>query len=441
MAEFSAGFKIYADASQFHREMKEAAEGAKRVQKGFRELGVNLGQFLGVGAVLGGFSRVLASAQEIRAELERQGKAVDESTRKVAEYADAWDGLKKGVVGAGVEVLSFFNKAGEGLGMLAKAQVRETKGFFGTLFSGDVKGAFAQIGQGFRSVREEEQALARTARELEETERRIVNEKRSRALEADKAKKADEEAMKIAREELREAEKRKEVGREIAAFEREQARARMDAQGRINDLRREDRDLTRQIAEYEKFGRDNLSSGALQEFLDLKKQQADVQTRIREETEKAAKAEAQGQKVLEQKLETLAGIAGIRTSRQFGDASDEALQESIRRNEQAIFGIGPVRNIGQDFEVARLQSEIVNLRQELDFRAGLRRDVQMLGVEGARRNFAGDPLAFDRVVQQLVQDNRDTTDLLRVVARTQEDFQKALRNGLPVINLNSPTGG
>lgn len=80
--------------------------------------GGRLAHTIGIAGVVEGFRLTLEHAQKTREELEKLGRPVDEATRSVARYADAWDGIKKTVGDATVQVLSFFTKSGEGWGML-----------------------------------------------------------------------------------------------------------------------------------------------------------------------------------------------------------------------------------------------------------------------------------------------------------------------------------
>lgn len=110
-------------------------------------------------------------------------------------------------------------------------------------------------------------------------------------------------------------------------------------------------------------------------------------------------------------------ILGIRTSADFSDHSDESLVELIRRNNkvsEAERNRGQLANL---MTAARLDSESANAQRELDFRRDLRRDAG-LGVDFARRNFAGDPLAFDKVFSQYVSNDYQTSDAILEESKT-----------------------
>ncbi len=116
MAEFGVGFKLFADASQFQRELKEATESAKNVQRGLKDIGVNIGGLLGIGAVTNAFLSTVNAAQQLRDEAEKVGRAVDSSVDSVARLGDSLDMLKNGARDVGIATLGTFTKIGEEIG-------------------------------------------------------------------------------------------------------------------------------------------------------------------------------------------------------------------------------------------------------------------------------------------------------------------------------------
>lgn len=100
----------------------------------------------------------------------------------------------------------------------------------------------------------------------------------------------------------------------------------------------------------------------------------------------------------------------VRGKEQFKDSDEDSLRELIRRNEENIRRqefrkqlAGPL-DVAVSFitqaDIARMQLENENLRQELADRTTLRRDFQLGGVTRARRNFKGDPLLFEEALQR-----------------------------------------
>lgn len=111
----------------------------------------------------------------------------------------------------------------------------------------------------------------------------------------------------------------------------------------------------------------------------------------------------------------------VRGFSQFRDASPEALRDLISKNEQQIrerqfkLQLDP-GNLTSRLDIGRLQQETANARQELDSRESLMRDYQFGGTALARRNFKGDPLAFDEVLQRVTgqwEKQDEANDLLR----------------------------
>lgn len=119
MAEFGVGFKLFADSSQFQRELKEATESAKNVQRGLKDIGLNIGGLLGIGAVTNAFLSTVNAAQQLRDEAEKVGRAVDSSVQSVANLGDSLDLLKNGARDFSINTLGVFTKLGEALGNFA----------------------------------------------------------------------------------------------------------------------------------------------------------------------------------------------------------------------------------------------------------------------------------------------------------------------------------
>lgn len=480
MAEFSAGFRIYANASQFHREMKEAAAGAKAVQGGLRDIGINIRQFLGVGAVIGLFSKAANAAQEIRDHLEGAGRAVPPMIASAARYADQLDRLKSAASSGLASVLGFFTSAGEAYGSLINR----------------IRGISA----------EEERANDKRERDAERLEKQRDDAYRNRAsieakLASDreaaerKAQKAAEERYEAELRGLLEVAKNEEQRRDalakLASFEREQRREKMTGEERIIDLRREEADITKEIADYEKIraSKAELTTEGAQKLQGLMEQQADLQKRIADEAERAAQAEERAAAAAERKRRIQADVdenrargvsAGLTSGEQaqleawirggrvgpnpvmrsggvfltqssLTQASDAALQEYRRQNENQLLGmtrsVGPFGDISTNIQIGQLQAAIAAIQRELDFRNNLRADVRVGGIEGARARFQGDPLEFDRIVQQFVQDGRDTRGVLIDVVNELRNITTGRRTlpvaviGTPRVTVAGPGGG
>lgn len=111
----------------------------------------------------------------------------------------------------------------------------------------------------------------------------------------------------------------------------------------------------------------------------------------------------------------------------------EALAMKLRQlqNELQVRNATPTpmfEQTSQFFGNLSLENDIAKIRAELDIRRNLTRDVERLGVEGARRRFDGDPLAFDRLVAEFATaktEFAETNTLLR-------QLNERVRSGITV---------
>jgi myosin heavy subunit len=441
MAEHAAGFRLYADSSSFERGMANAAASAeqagKRLTRAFdaKNLGTTLATAIGLnlGSMadklvapfreaaeaaksMAEFSEQAATAQEKMLTLRQtDNQQLADMERKLKRLLDARNDLE--------------NKG-------------PSKSFLGGII--DRGSAFDKL-FGF-SRREDAQTqidLARNAKDIPETQLKI-EQKKAEVLkkEVDTKAKLDADAMKAEKERLDHIEKEKESKAELDEFDRAAALERMASEDRIIALKKDEAAISAQIqlTEREVSKGTVLSEAGNKALLELKKKLAEVQSTIKKETKAALTDEQKLTEEIKKQIDAknkLASIVGVRGNRQFGDAADPALQEQLRRNQQAIDSMGALRNIGQDFEVARLQAEMMNIRKELAFRAELRGNVANFGVEGARSMFGGDPLAFDRLVQRYAQDSRDAQKVAAESNELLRQMNERQKTGLPVINLNA----
>lgn len=177
----------------------------------------------------------------------------------------------------------------------------------------------------------------------------------------------------------------------------------------VVQLERELLELAAKIAKAKREGGDTLALEVEQQKVsnELEKIKLEIINKQKKSKEELAAIEKQR---LEGEKNALASIVGIQGGKQFNDASDATLGEISRRNRSRAAmlragetgvnpGGGP--SIGTSLESARLDAEAINAEQELKFRRNFRQTLQMGGVEAARQAFQGDPLQFDRVLQQL----------------------------------------
>lgn len=108
-------FILRAKSAAFTQGLAAANNSLKDLKKSARDFDVGGGfkQALGVGGVIAGFRMAIQNAQELRDEAAKTGRAIDDSTRSVAEYGDALAKLFAGTKNAFTEGLSFFTRMGD----------------------------------------------------------------------------------------------------------------------------------------------------------------------------------------------------------------------------------------------------------------------------------------------------------------------------------------
>jgi hypothetical protein len=109
-------FSIGLDVSDLRTSARAAKEQADDIKKGFKGFKDVL-EFGGVGAaVFGFFKAVVDHARNAKGEL-------DENTAAVKRFADGIDEAKNTALGWGAQLVGFFNRAGEGLGMMIRSMI------------------------------------------------------------------------------------------------------------------------------------------------------------------------------------------------------------------------------------------------------------------------------------------------------------------------------
>lgn len=424
---FDSGIKVFfgGDTSQLRASLNEANGLVDSFTKSVKRAGIDLGRGFGFGVLIFQakqfFDAVINDAQKTRDAFEEMGKPVPSSVASVARLADEIDRAKKGALSLGTTILSWATKAGEGWGMLIN-RVRGVSREQEQLYEQIEKDADKQ-----EKARDEaaKNADAKEKSRREQAKRDAERDKREAAAAEDKRLEAQYDSLT----KVGEAEQKLDEHRKKSAYER------LDLQGKINADEKESVELARKIAEYKQHA--TLSDNDKLKVIELENQLLDNGTRLyenrKELAEKTKLTEEQIAKALEKQKNSLASIVGIRGGNQFNDASDESLAEVARRNRnkaQAIRGGQGGFGIGQDLEAARLEAEAMNAERELGFRARIRQDTALGGKDAARANFAGDPLLFDRVFDQIVK-GQSTSEK---AAQTLEDIKDALtRRGIVTV--------
>lgn len=323
------------------------------------------------------------------------------------------------------------------------------------------RGSAADIMLGFsrREDAKRQEAIAQTTQKAQEKaveveEKKIEIRKKDEAL-----------AMKIAREDISNSEKLTEARKKLAAFEEEQRRKKLDSETQIALLEKDKAAVAADIAKYERFQREGgeLTIDGTNELLELKTQQLELEGKIAEATKNKAKAEQDVTIEMRKQKDMREALMDFTTERTllvggraFGKsrdpeeikrASDEELRELIRRQKidmrwvEDQKGQGPTaladaatNFLQQGTVIARLETDINRAMAELGLRNGLRRDFAFGGEDNARSRFQGDPLAFDRLFRQFVEDNRSTQKLL-------VQIDERLKGGIPTLTVDAIRGG
>lgn len=493
MADFGVGFKITADTSQFQRELRESIEATKGVQRGLKDIGISIGSFLGVGAVVNGFLNAANAAQEMRDKAIEAGMAVSDSVASVARFGDGIDLLTKGVKEFGISALSVFTKFGEeGAAIFMRLFGTETEASMkiAEKIAEDSEKALKKIGAArarySENVEAAEKSLAeardrRAMKEAEDTEKLGMILAKQLVVEGQIAATKDGSLNNTkARVELEkllseEADVRASIAKDEAATQErinkqeEALRNEREKAYQKTRLNREDEiELTKLQLKGANFLNDE--ERARLAVLQLQTKQKMVQSeveellsrpaadRTQEENKRLGVLFKQGDELAKQielkqgliaatnaqaaaedkvteklKQQTVIG-AKFQTSKNFETASDEALAEKARRGRQEAADLrNPALGGGtfNNFFAGIVEANAKAAEDELRFRQNLRRDFNLGGEDYARRNFKGDPLAFDSVFQRYVTDSRAQQE----ISREQTDQLRDLNSRLAKVGF------
>lgn len=458
MAEFGVGFKLYADAQGFVSGTKEAQESAKNLKNELKETFGESGLFSkisligGITAVATGILSAANAAQELRDKAKEAGETIDKVTATTARFGDTIDAIKASVKGALIEVIGYHAMAGE---KIAELYLQYFKGM--SKANVDAIGEIeTQTIETFKRIKEAREAnspekLAEAEKKLaeireQEAIKRASNEDKIVLLLEQQAR-LNSELSELGVNTIKHKEKQAEIEKNATALLEVQNayikemndnneklnKSRDDAaEKELKVLRDEQRLLDRladarftQLSTEEKIlviekdiaatqnrivQDQKLGNSTVEDQIELINLQNKLVATQRDLAAERLQIEKQTAQVEQQRI---AFGMTLRGQSQFSKASDEALQETVRRNEQqAINLLQTPEGMKYDRgEAARLQLEAQNARRELQFRESLRQDVRTLGVEGARSQFRGDPLAFDTLIQRFVTDTRSNAEI------------------------------
>jgi len=461
MAEFGVGFKLYADAQGFVSGTKEAQESAKNLKNELKETFGESGLFSkisligGITAVATGILSAANAAQELRDKAKEAGETIDKVTATTARFGDTIDAIKASVKGALIEVIGYHAMAGE---KIAELYLQYFKGMSKANVDaiGEIETQTIETLKRIKEAREANspEKLAEAEKKLaeireQEAIKRASNEDKIVLLLEQQAR-LNSELSELGVNTIKHKEKQAEIEKNATALLEVQNayikemndnneklnKSRDDAaEKELKVLRDEQRLLDRladarftQLSTEEKIlviekdiaatqnrivQDQKLGNSTVEDQIELINLQNKLVATQRDLAAERLQIEKQTAQVEQQRIQQQAFGMSIRGQSQFGRASDEALQETIRRSEQqAINLLQTPEGMKYDRgEAARLQLEAQNARRELQFRESLRQDVRNMGVEGARSQFRGDPLAFDTLIQRFVTDTRSTAEI------------------------------
>jgi len=469
VAEFGVGFRFFAKTDELAAGLRQAGEEGKALKK---TLGDTFGESsvwknltaVGIGTTLiRGFMLATENAQKLREESERLGRPLDYATASVAKLGDAFDQAKQFGADAATFIVSGYTMIGDEIGKV----INRVRGVT------EAQEVYAERAAKAAEEAEKRLAKAREANDpdkIREAERRLADARIEAAM-----KNADEvgkvfllmqRELAIKEEIARVGEKtvkgielqgqlektRAEIIAENRKDQEKQAKeneAALDAEFKAIDetlaarekLRKLKFDalsaaeqeviLAREMAQLEKEFRQVKADGLettdieiqlLEKGNQLAKVRADIAKQTADQGERAVQAEVQKNRVM-----------AFRGGATFNEQSDETLREIFRRNQEQASRL-QAEMIGQPQfvaslnlgEASRLRFEAQNAQAILDAREELRRNVRLMGVEGARQTFRGDPIVFESMVQRFVEDTRSTQEIQRENGRQLTDINQRL---------------
>lgn len=454
MAGFDQGIKVFfgGDTTQLRSSIGEANTLIQGFGKAVKAVTSGFVGALAVGTLLKGFTAAINSAQELRDKAAEAGTAVDAYTNALAQSGDAIDEIGKigvKVFGAIANTIQtaviYFSQFVVGVDVAADAYKRlndeASKGVaekqakaLKELAEASTKGIIARS-EGEKKLneimKEQQKQLdiivqygAKSLEGIAARKELITLETQEVQTRAAIEKKEAEDKAKADREAKKNAESLKDIAEKRRDFEREGK----PIVEQIKALKEEELQLTidlnkKGISTEESIEKQNRLlevQGALRTVIvDKAREAAELEERQQEASQAVNKAIAAGLTPEEQaqiKAYYLGGKKGaapvisrqgsqFATSDTFKNASPKTLAEVIRREKQNLQFLTPAYGqfgIGADLSRMQIQSRLNAAQKEQDFRNKLGANFALGGEDFARRQFQGDPLAFDKLRDQLI---------------------------------------
>lgn len=419
--QFKAALKDAAvDVKRFSKDADTVTGAFRGIQKTFKELQVLF--------AAGGLRAVLGFFEELSEKAQKSKDIVDENIDSARQWGDEYKDLKNTFSDFAIQVLGFLASVGRNAGDMLKSIWGGIKNVFGP-------GGFIE---GFKQTADEiirgNAAEKQTRQDLLETLKTINQAKETQKARADQTKRvaeAEREALRAIKEEAEIIEKLANAKKKLDDLDRDARLKKMTDDQRLVALAKEKQAVEIEIAKYTKMTADGytLTVFGTEDLIGLKERQRDIEKEITETTEEKAKAEKEITGEIKAQMGLIAGIGG---GKQFNDASDAALEEVIRRNNARTQQVNTGANgygIAQQLELARLNLETANAQKELATRRQYSDTLSRPGgLDQARRNFQGDPLAFDSFISQIQNKTPDPKDAaLKGIDDGIQDLNERLR--------------
>ena len=378
----------------------------------------------------------IKGAQATRDELEKMGKPIDGATASLAAFGDGLADLQKGAVTAVGFLVGGFTQIGDliGSGINRLRGISEADEKAGEVAARNAEKAAAALAKLQAENSPEKLAAAEARLEKDREARRMAGLTGMAKMQALMTKELDlQKQIAVTGDEMvkkkklqDEAEK---VADEIAAVSLEIQKKAHDQVEKINEKKVETAEkIARLNEEGHQLQIEQMS--AEQRVVALTKDEAEAvktlngldKNSVEYAEERNRLLKIQGE-ILKANAEVVkeehtdkpppvvtwpdrAGIAGFRTSAQFGSASERALRAAIDQDRARVQDqnrVGNRRPFGRafadDIEVARAQMDAYNAQKELD-RRQVMKHLRALPEAAARGTFQGDPLAFDRIYEE-----------------------------------------
>lgn len=457
----------------FRSGMKRAVDDTKQFERSWKDLG-KIFAAGGITTLALGFLRSMANeAQQTRAELEKLGSPIPAATASLATLGDAFDGLGRlagltvgtilsgwqqlfDVGGSLINRLRGISEAQENIRTTAARAADEEERQLAAAREANspekIAAALAKLDETRRQslisraegedklnlllaehVRLTQEASAYGERSIKGAELREKIERNltqiaqvGAQLDKDKAqaaertaKEREQAAEKLAREEERLAQAK------FAALTAEEQLATLAAteiahRQQIVALRREGKDTTAVEASLQEVVNDLAARRAA-----LAAEVARAEQAVTEELRRQTQVQETNNRLRDSFLSQLYGLSG----RDFASASDLALNEVVRRNQNELSLLRASGNPGSPFDIGdsltirRLENEIARITQELDQRRSLRSSLVGGNMTSAIRQFSGDPLFFERLVQQATGSMTKLDETNQLLRGVRDDLQ------------------